>query len=49
MQEIKANIAAAEQRAGREPGSVKLLAVSAASERAEAVENEEKEPTPEAE
>ena len=28
LQEIKANIAAAEQRAGREPGSVKLLAVS---------------------
>ena len=28
LQEIKANIAAAEKRAGREPGSVKLLAVS---------------------
>ena len=28
LQEIKANIAAAEERAGREPGSVKLLAVS---------------------
>lgn len=28
LQEIKANIAAAEQRAGRPAGSVKLLAVS---------------------